>query len=58
MAQAGDKGYSVGAAVVQAFEKFATELYFQYRVFSLDRAAGSTPVADINIGTFGARVKF
>jgi len=58
MAQAGDKGYSVGAAVVQAFEKIATELYFQYRVFSLDRATGSTPVADINIGTFGARVKF
>ncbi|SJZ79437.1 Outer membrane protein (porin) [Trichlorobacter thiogenes] len=58
LAQAGDKGYSVGAAVVQAFEKIATELYFQYRVFSLDRATGSTPVADINIGTFGARVKF
>lgn len=58
LAQAGDKGYSVGAAVVQAFEKYATELYFQYRIFSLDRAAGTTPVADINIGTFGARVKF
>ena len=58
MAQAGDKGYSVGAAVVQAFDKIATELYLQYRVFSLDRAAGTTPVADINIGTFGARVKF
>ncbi|MDK9717007.1 MAG: porin [Trichlorobacter sp.] len=58
LAQAGDKGYSVGAAVVQAFEKFATELYCQYRIFSLDRAAGSTPVSDINIGTFGARVKF
>lgn len=58
LAQAGDKGYSVGAAVVQAFEKIATELYFQYRIFSLDRAAGTTPVADINIGTFGARVKF
>lgn len=58
LAQAGDKGYSVGAAVVQAFEKYATELYFQYRIFSLDRSAGTTPVADINIGTFGARVKF
>lgn len=58
LAQVGDKGYSVGAAVVQAFEKYATELYFQYRIFSLDRAAGTTPVADINIGTFGARVKF
>ncbi|MDD2500583.1 MAG: porin [Geobacter sp.] len=58
LAQSGDKGYSVGAAVVQAFEKYATELYLQYRVFSLDRASGTTPVADINIGTFGARVKF
>jgi len=58
LAQSGDKGYSVGAAVVQAFEKYATELYLQYRIFSLDRASGTTPVADINIGTFGARVKF
>ena len=58
LAQVGDRGYSVGAAVVQAFEKYATELYFQYRIFSLDRATGTTPVADINIGTFGARVKF
>ena len=58
LAQAGDKGYSVGAAVVQAFEKYATELYFQYRIYSLDRATGSTPVADINMGIFGARVKF
>ena len=57
-AQNGDKGYSVGAAVVQTFEKIATELYLQYRIFSLDRAGGTTPVADINIGTFGARVKF
>lgn len=58
LAQAGDRGYSVGAAVVQAFENVATEVYFQYRIFSLDRAGGSTPVTDINIGTVGARVKF
>ncbi len=58
LAQAGDKGYSIGAAAVQAFEKYATELYFQYRIFSLDRAAGTAPAADITIGTFGARVKF
>jgi hypothetical protein len=58
MAESGDTGTSVGAAVVQAFEKYATELYLQYRVYSLDRAAGTTPVADINVGTFGARVKF
>lgn len=53
----GDKGYSVGAAVVQAFEKYATELYLQYRIYSLDRA-NQNPVADITVGTFGARVKF
>lgn len=58
MAAAGDKGVSVGAAVVQAFEKYATELYFQYRVFSLERAANRAPLANINVGTFGARVKF
>lgn len=57
MAAAGDKGYSVGGAVVQAFEKYATELYLQYRVFSLNRTAG-VPVSDISVGTFGARVKF
>jgi hypothetical protein len=39
MAQAGDKGYSVGAAVVQAFEKFATELYLR-NPFFLDSESG------------------
>lgn len=58
LAQSGDKGYSVGAAVVQTFEKIATELYLQYRVYSLERAAGSSPVSDISIGTLGAGVKF
>lgn len=57
MAATGDRGYSVGGAVVQSFEKYATELYLQYRIFSLDRTA-DIPVSDINIGTFGARVKF
>lgn len=57
MAAAGDKAYSVGAAIVQAFEKIATELYLQYRIYSLDRANGA-PVANIHMGTFGARVKF
>lgn len=52
-----DKGYSVGGAVVQAFEKYATELYLQYRVYSLDRRSGAA-VSDINVGTIGARVKF
>jgi predicted porin len=58
MALQGDKGYSIGGAVVQAFEKYATELYLQYRIYSLDRATGNQPVADITVGTFGARVKF
>ncbi len=58
VAQAGDRAWSVGAAMVQAFEKWATEVYFQYRVYALDRASGTAPVANINVGTFGARVKF
>ncbi len=57
MAAAGDKGYSIGAAVVQAFEKYATELYLQYRIFALDRTAEQS-VSNVNVGTFGVRVKF
>jgi hypothetical protein len=57
MAADGDKGYSVGAAVVQAFEKYSTEVYMQYRLFSLNRTQ-MTPVNNINMGTFGVRVKF
>lgn len=52
-----DKGYSVGGTVVQAFEKYATELYLQYRVYSLDRRSGAA-VSDMSVGTVGARVKF
>ena len=52
-----DKGYSVGGAVVQQFEEFGTELYLQYRRYSLDRDAAPS-VQDINVGTMGARVKF
>lgn len=52
-----DDGYSVGAAVVQSLDKFGTELYLQYRVYSLDR--GSIPsVENMNVGTVGARIKF
>ncbi len=57
MAADGDKGYSVGAAFVQAFEKYSTEVYMQYRLFSLNRTQ-MTPVNNINMGTFGVRVKF
>ena len=53
----GDRGTSVGAAVVQDFKKVAAEVYLQYRVYSLKMGDG-TPVYDINVGTLGVRVKF
>lgn len=52
-----DEGYSVGAAAVQEFEEFGTELYMQYRLFSLDRDAEPS-VQDMNVATMGARVRF
>jgi hypothetical protein len=52
-----DRGYSIGAAVVQSFDQFATELYLQYRIYSLDRKSDPS-VEDIHVGTVGARVKF
>jgi len=52
-----DDGYSVGGAVVQQFEEFGTELYLQYRLYSLDRDVEPS-VQDMNVGTLGARVKF
>ncbi len=52
-----DDGYSVGGAVVQQFEEYGTELYMQYRVYSLDRDVEPS-VQDLNVGTIGARVKF
>ena len=52
-----DEGYSVGGAVVQQFEEFGTELYLQYRLYSLDRDTEPS-VEDMHVGTIGARVKF
>ena len=52
-----DDGYSVGAAIVQALDDYGTELYAQYRLYSLDRSGGPG-FEDINVGTVGARVKF
>ena len=52
-----DDGYSVGAAAVQHFEEYGTEIYLQYRLHSLDRDVEPS-VQDINVGTIGARVKF
>jgi hypothetical protein len=47
----------VGVAAVQQFEDYGTELYLQYRLYSLDRDVEPN-VQDINVGTIGARVKF
>ncbi|MFO7707850.1 MAG: hypothetical protein R6V84_06730 [Desulfobacterales bacterium] len=52
-----DEGTSVGAALVQSLDKFGTELYLQFRNYSLDRDSGPS-VEDINVGTVGARIKF
>jgi hypothetical protein len=52
-----DQGYSVGAAAVQQFEDYGTELYVQYRLYSLDRNVEPS-VQNMNVGTIGARVKF
>ncbi len=52
-----DDGYSVGLAAAQAFEKYGTELYMLYRLHSLDRDI-APDVHDINVFSFGARVKF
>jgi len=43
--------------VVQQFEDYGSELYMQYRVYSLDRDVEPS-VQDMYVGTIGARVKF
>lgn len=53
----GDNAWSVGATAVQFFDKIATELYMQYRIYALDRKSGPE-VENITISTVGARVKF
>jgi hypothetical protein len=52
-----DDGYSVGAAAVQVFEDYGTELYLQYRLYSLNRDVAPS-VENMNVGTVGARVRF
>ncbi len=52
-----DDGYSVGGAAVQQFEDYGTELYLQYRLYSLSRDIEPS-VQDMNVGTIGARVRF
>lgn len=53
----GSKGDSFGVAAVQSFADYGTELYFQFRQYSLD-LKGADDVSDINVATVGARVKF
>jgi hypothetical protein len=52
-----DEGYSVGAAAVQQFDKYGTELYLLYRLHSLDRDVEPS-VQDINVVSVGTRVRF
>ncbi|MBW2511041.1 MAG: porin [Deltaproteobacteria bacterium] len=51
------EGDTFGVAVVQNFDDWATQVYFQYRNFSLD-TDDDPNVSDINVGSIGARVKF
>ena len=57
MPASNDRAYSVGAAVVQSFEKYATELYLQYRIYSLKQGSGVL-LDDMQVSTLGVRVKF
>jgi predicted porin len=52
-----DDGYSAGAAAVQFFEEYGTDIYLLYRLYSLDRDV-EPEVYDINVVSIGARVKF
>ena len=52
-----DDGYSVGVAAVQRFEKYGTEVFALYRLYSLDRDL-EPEVHDIGVASMGARVKF
>ena len=52
-----DDGYSVGVAAVQGFEKYGTDLYALYRLYSLDRDL-EPEVHDMGVFSIGARVKF
>jgi hypothetical protein len=52
-----DDAYSIGAAMVQQIEDYGTEVYLQYRTFSLNRDADPS-VQDVKVGTLGTRIKF
>jgi hypothetical protein len=44
-------------AAVQQFEKYGTEVFALYRLYSLDRDV-EPEVHDIGVASMGARVKF
>ena len=52
-----DDGYSIGAAAVQPFDEYGTEIFALYRLHSLDRDV-EPDVHDISVVSIGARVKF
>ena len=52
-----DDGYSVGVAAVQSFDNYGAEIYWLYRLHSLDRDV-EPDVHDIGVASIGARVKF
>jgi predicted porin len=52
-----DETESYAATVVQRFDKFGTELFAIYRLYSLDRDVEPN-VHDIGVASMGARVKF
>jgi hypothetical protein len=52
-----DDGYSFGAAAVQQFDDYGTEIYAQFRIFSLDRDV-EPDVEDLKAFTVGTRIKF
>jgi hypothetical protein len=52
-----DEGDSYGLAAVQQFEKYGTEIYAIYRLYSLDRDV-EPDVQDIGVVSMGAIVKF
>lgn len=52
-----DRGYSVSAALVQNIKSINSDIYLQYRIHSLNLKS-SPPVSNINVGTFGMRLRF
>ena len=52
-----DDGYSYAVAAVQNFDKYGTELYALYRLYSLDRDV-EPEVHDMGVASMGVRVQF